>query len=133
LLKVPPEELTIANGQVVSTKDPKKRISLKRVAGTAHWNHKMLPEDMEPGLQARGTFRFPMAGPPDAQDRVNSSNTYGFMAEIAVVEVDRDTGAVDHRSRRRHDHQPRHTRGADLRRPVARAGWRDVRGDGLQR
>jgi 2-furoyl-CoA dehydrogenase large subunit len=94
LLKVPPDDLTLGDGQVVSSKDPKKRISLKRVAGTAHWNHRMLPEDMEPGLQARGVFRFPMAGPPDAQDRVNSSNTYGFMAEVAVVEVDRDTGAV---------------------------------------
>jgi len=31
---------------------------------------------------------------PDEQDRVNSSNTYGFVAEAIVVEVDPDTGQV---------------------------------------
>jgi 2-furoyl-CoA dehydrogenase large subunit len=30
----------------------------------------------------------------DAEDRVNSSNTYGFIAEVMAVEVDPDTAAI---------------------------------------
>jgi 2-furoyl-CoA dehydrogenase large subunit len=40
------------------------------------------------------TFSFKEANAPDEQDRVNSSNTYGFMADICEVEVDPDTGQV---------------------------------------
>jgi 2-furoyl-CoA dehydrogenase large subunit len=36
----------------------------------------------------------PTSKPPDALDRVNSSNTYGFIAEAVVVEVEIDTGQV---------------------------------------
>ena len=94
LLSVPEEDLIIEEGTVVSQSDPEKKITVKRVAGTAHWNLELLPDDIEAGLQARAVFRFPSNVAPDAQDRVNSSNTYGFMVEICVVEVDRDSGEV---------------------------------------
>jgi 2-furoyl-CoA dehydrogenase large subunit len=94
LLSVPEEDLIIAEGSVVSQSNPDKKITVKRVAGTAHWNLELLPDDVEAGLQARAVFRFPSNVAPDAQDRVNSSYTYGFMAEICVVEVDRDSGEV---------------------------------------
>ena len=94
LLSVPEEDLVIEEGSVVSQSDPEKTITVKRVAGTAHWNLELLPDDIEAGLQARAVFRFPSNVAPDAQDRVNSSNTYGFMVEICVVEVDRDSGEV---------------------------------------
>jgi 2-furoyl-CoA dehydrogenase large subunit len=32
--------------------------------------------------------------PPDEDDRVSSSSSHGFIADVAVVEVDRETGAV---------------------------------------
>src|SRR2546425_422362 len=37
---------------------------------------------------------FPVAKAVDAEDRVNSSNTYGFIAEVMAVEVDPDTGQI---------------------------------------
>jgi 2-furoyl-CoA dehydrogenase large subunit len=49
---------------------------------------------MEPGLHVTETFSFTGAKSPDQQDRVNSSNTYGFMADVCEVEVDAGTGAV---------------------------------------
>ncbi|MEE2839549.1 MAG: xanthine dehydrogenase family protein molybdopterin-binding subunit [Acidobacteriota bacterium] len=94
LLSVPEEDLVIDEGTVISQSDPEKKITIKRVAGTAHWNLELLPDDIEAGLQARAVFRFPSNVAPDAEDRVNSSNTYGFMVEICVVEVDRDSGEV---------------------------------------
>ena len=94
LLSVSEEDLTIEEGKVFVKDNPDKGMTVKRVAGTAHWNHELLPDDIEAGLQARAVFRFPSNVAPDPQDRVNSSNTYGFMVEIAVVEVDPDSGQV---------------------------------------
>ena len=68
--------------------------SIKDLAGRAHWNTESLPEGMEPGLQATAVFGFTVAKAVDAEDRVNSSNTYGFIAEVMAVEVDPDTAAI---------------------------------------
>jgi 2-furoyl-CoA dehydrogenase large subunit len=70
-------------------------ISLRRVAGTAHWNPESLPPGMEPGLQATAYFAAPSLDPPSVEDRVASSAAHGFIVDVAVVEVDRDTGAVE--------------------------------------
>jgi 2-furoyl-CoA dehydrogenase large subunit len=67
---------------------------VKDLAGRAHWNTESLPEGMEPGLQATAVFGFTVARAVDAEDRVNSSNTYGFIAEVMAVEVDRQTAAI---------------------------------------
>jgi 2-furoyl-CoA dehydrogenase large subunit len=68
--------------------------SLRRVAGTVHWNPESLPPGMEPGLQATAYYAAPNLDPPDAEDRVASSAAHGFIVDVAAVEVDRDTGAV---------------------------------------
>jgi 2-furoyl-CoA dehydrogenase large subunit len=68
--------------------------SVKDLAGRAHWNTESLPDGMEPGLQATAVFGFKGATSVDAEDRVNSSNTYGFIAEVMAVEVDRATAAI---------------------------------------
>ncbi|HXV29062.1 MAG TPA: molybdopterin cofactor-binding domain-containing protein, partial [Sinorhizobium sp.] len=94
LLKCPVEDLELRDGKFLSRNAPDKSVRLSHVAGTAHWNPRGLPEGMEVGLQVMQTFSFPQAGAPDEKDRVNSSNTYGFMADIIVVEVDRETGLV---------------------------------------
>jgi 2-furoyl-CoA dehydrogenase large subunit len=49
---------------------------------------------MEPGLQATAVFGFTVSKAVDPQDRVNSSNTYGFIAEVMAVEVDPETAAI---------------------------------------
>ncbi len=69
-------------------------LSLRRVAGIAHWNPASLPAEMEPGLTATAFWATPNLDSPDADDRVASSGAHGFLVDIAVVEVDRDTGAV---------------------------------------
>jgi 2-furoyl-CoA dehydrogenase large subunit len=69
-------------------------LSLRRVAGLVHWNPEALPPGMEPGLHATAYCAAPNLGPPDDEDRVASSAAHGFMVDVAVVEVDRDTGEV---------------------------------------
>jgi 2-furoyl-CoA dehydrogenase large subunit len=70
-------------------------LSLRRVAGTAHWNPESLPPGMEPGLQATAYFAAPNLHPPDDEERVASSSAHGFVVDVAVVEVDRETGRVE--------------------------------------
>jgi 2-furoyl-CoA dehydrogenase large subunit len=94
LLEAPSDDCELASGDVRVKGAPFRKVRLKRIAGLAHWNPGALPDDIEPGLEAAATYRFPDFQPPDAQDRMNVAGTYGFMLDVAVVEVDRDTGAV---------------------------------------
>ena len=67
-------------------------VSLRRLAGTAHWNPHALPPGLEPGLHETAFYSPPNLAPPDAEDRVASSAAHGFIVDVAVVEVDRETG-----------------------------------------
>ena len=68
--------------------------SLRRVAGTVHWNPESLPPGMEPGLAVTAYYAAPNLLPPDADDAVASSASHGFVADVALVEIDRETGRV---------------------------------------
>jgi 2-furoyl-CoA dehydrogenase large subunit len=70
-------------------------LSLRRVAGIAHWNPEALPPGMEPGLQETAFYAAPNLAAPDEEDRVAPSATHGFIADVAVVEIDRATGRVE--------------------------------------
>jgi 2-furoyl-CoA dehydrogenase large subunit len=94
LMDVPVAELEFRDGGVRRKTGTGVAYSIKDLAGRAHWNTESLPEDMEPGLQATAVFGFGVARSVDAEDRVNSSNTYGFIAEVMAVEVDPQTAAI---------------------------------------
>ncbi len=69
-------------------------LSLRTVAGVAHWSPEALPEGMDPGLAAIAFWAAPNLDPPDAEDRVASSGAHGMIVDICAVEVDAETGAV---------------------------------------
>jgi 2-furoyl-CoA dehydrogenase large subunit len=94
MLGAAPDELELRDGQAVVRGAPERAAPIRRIAGTAHWNPSLLPEGMEPGLQVTATFSFPLAAPPDPQDRVNSQNVYSYLVDVALVEVDPETAAV---------------------------------------
>ena len=68
--------------------------SLRRIAGTVHWNPEALPAGMEPGLTTTAYYAAPNLLPPDADDHMASSAAHGFVCDVAAVEVDRETGEV---------------------------------------
>ena len=70
-------------------------LSIRRVAGMAHWNPEGLPDGQEPGLAAVAFWAPPNLDPPDDEDRVASSAAHGFIVDICAVEVDRATGTVN--------------------------------------
>jgi 2-furoyl-CoA dehydrogenase large subunit len=94
LMERPVAELEFRDGAVRPRRGTGPSYSVKDLAGRAHWNTESLPDGMEPGLQATAVFGFSVSRAVDAEDRVNSSNTYGFIAEIMAVEVDRQTAAI---------------------------------------
>ena len=54
-----------------------------------------LPPGLEPGLHETAFYGAPNLAAPDADDRVASSAAHGFVVDVAVVEVDRETGVID--------------------------------------
>jgi 2-furoyl-CoA dehydrogenase large subunit len=71
-----------------------RELSLRRLAGLAHWNPDALPTGVEPGLHETAYYAAPNLAPPGDDDRVASSGAHGFIADLAFVEVERDTGRV---------------------------------------
>src|SRR5262249_55602618 len=94
LMGRPVTEVEFRDGAARSRTGTGPAYSVKDLAGRAHWNTESLPDGMEPGLQASAVFGFTGARAVDENDCVNSSNTYGFIAEVMAVEVDPDTAAI---------------------------------------
>jgi 2-furoyl-CoA dehydrogenase large subunit len=86
-----PSEVELRGG---SARHGDGSVSLRRLAGAAHWNAGELPAGVGPGLHESAFAAVPNLAPPDAEDRVASSGAHGFLADVAVVEVDRETGVV---------------------------------------
>ncbi|MCH8858887.1 MAG: molybdopterin-dependent oxidoreductase, partial [Proteobacteria bacterium] len=83
-----PEDIEIAGGKIRSRKNPDNALSFNRVAGTAHWSPVMLPDGMEPGLRETATWCPPQLEPPSADDKINTSLTYGFVFDMCGIEID---------------------------------------------
>jgi len=80
LLQCPPEEVAFQDGWVFDRRHPEQVIPFAAVAAAAY-DQARLPPDLEAGLEFSGTYTLP-------------GNPYAFGAHVAVVEVDRETGAV---------------------------------------
>jgi len=94
LLNVEPTELTIEDGKIYVVKEPSRSISLRRIAGLVHWNPNSLNVEGDVSLYSTKTFHIQTLTPPTLDDKTNSSGTYGFLADAALVEVDIETGKV---------------------------------------
>jgi 2-furoyl-CoA dehydrogenase large subunit len=89
-----PEDVRLADGRAAVADDPDSSVSLRRLAGAAHWNPHGLPDGLEPGLHATAFCSAGPLPPPDGDDRIVASGENGFVVDLALVEVDRETGRV---------------------------------------
>ena len=80
LLECPPADVEMREGRVFRTDTPSSSIPFSQVAAAAY-NEEVLPPDVELGLEFNATYTLP-------------DNPYAFGTHVAVVEVDRDNGAV---------------------------------------
>jgi 2-furoyl-CoA dehydrogenase large subunit len=93
-LNVLTDDIEFADGAIRSRTNPDNALPFARVAGTAHWSPVMLPDGMAPGLSETGVWSPPELEPPTADDRINTSLTYGFVFDMCGVEIDSLTCAV---------------------------------------
>jgi len=89
-----PFEVLLRGGKATVIGQSERAVSLRRLAGAAHWDPADLPPGVEPGLAQTAYFAAPGLAGPLQDDRCNSSAAYGFLADVAVVEVDPETGRV---------------------------------------
>ena len=86
LLDVQPEDVTYGDGAIYVTADPSRQKTLSEVAFAAtdfNWQRQGgVPAGLEPGLEATSRFE-------------PTNGTVPFGTHICVVEVDRETGAVE--------------------------------------
>jgi carbon-monoxide dehydrogenase large subunit len=76
------DEFVFADGAVAVRNVPSEQISLQELARVAYHESTLLPEDMDPGLEATRRYRAPDPG------------SFSNSLHAAVVEVDIKTGAV---------------------------------------
>ena len=87
-------DVELCDGQARVVGQPDRGVSLRRLAGAAHWNPESLPDGVEPGLAVTTFVSAPNLDPPDDADEVATSAAHGFVVDVAVVEVDPDTAEV---------------------------------------
>ncbi|MDE0653402.1 MAG: xanthine dehydrogenase family protein molybdopterin-binding subunit [bacterium] len=93
-LECAPDDIELRDGQARVVGQPDRGVSLRRLAGAAHWNPESLPEGLEPGLAVTAFVSAPNLDPPNDADEVASSAAHGFVVDVAVVEVDTLSGEV---------------------------------------
>lgn len=94
-LECAPEDVVLADGRASVVGSPESAVSLRRIAGKAHWNPESLPEGLEAGLRVSRYVSIPGLEPADEHDRISSSAAHGFVVDVAVVEIDRETGELE--------------------------------------
>lgn len=96
-LKVDPSELTIEDSVVKVPGSATKQITFAELGRIAYNNQHLIPDGLEAGLEATYYYTFPHAKPnlvPGAERLVRAQFTFSAGAHAAIVEVDKNTGAV---------------------------------------
>jgi 2-furoyl-CoA dehydrogenase large subunit len=92
-----PGDVELTGGQARLRDDPEQSVSVRRLAGAAHWHPSDLSGEAAEGLALTVTYTLPIS-PPGDDDRVNSSACYGFVADVCAVEIDPETAEIAVRS-----------------------------------
>jgi 2-furoyl-CoA dehydrogenase large subunit len=90
LLDTDAGNLELAEG-VIRKKGSNQSMSLRQLAGVVQWNRGDFPDGFDVQIHVSESYTAPNIGSPDEQNRVNAAVTYGFMADIVMVEIDPKT------------------------------------------
>ncbi len=95
LMKCSVEELDLASGKVFRKARPDDSLTMQQIAQAAYYEVFRLPEGMEPGLEMLYHYRDPnIQFQSDERGRVAMFSSFPYDAEIAITEVDINTGFV---------------------------------------
>jgi 2-furoyl-CoA dehydrogenase large subunit len=87
-------DIVFADHKVFARTAPAEALSFPRLASGPHWAPGVLPDGVSPGLQETAIWTPEQLVPPDENDRINTSGTYGFAFDICALEIERDSGKV---------------------------------------
>jgi 2-furoyl-CoA dehydrogenase large subunit len=93
-LETSPEEIELHEGYARVRGQSNKGLPLRKAAARAHWDPAGLPENATPGIVETAVVSPAVLGSPDDQDRIASAATFGFVIDLAAVEIDPKTGAL---------------------------------------
>jgi len=93
--KVDAAAIALSNGAARLIADPQKAIGVGRLASRAHWNPAGMPGGMSAGMTETFVLDAPTLTSPGEDDRIASAMTYGFVADLAAVEIDKSTGKIE--------------------------------------
>jgi 2-furoyl-CoA dehydrogenase large subunit len=94
LLQVDPDSLELADGMVRVVGDPDKAVAFRHAAGLVHWDPGSLPDGFSARLYEEAAFTPPQSKAASRTDQINSSLCYGFVADVVVVRIDKETLAI---------------------------------------
>jgi 2-furoyl-CoA dehydrogenase large subunit len=94
MLGVDVEDLELAGGQVRHRHDHDRSVAFRHAAGLIHWDPGALGSEGSARLYEEAAFVPPQAVAPAADDQINSSLCYGFVADVVAVSIDPHTLAV---------------------------------------
>ena len=116
-LETSADRIELVDGYARVVGQSNKGLPFRRVAARAHWNPAGLPAGWPPGSRRSRCCRRPSSARRTTDDRIASAATYGFVIDLAAIEVDADR-RDPHRqvclgARRRPPAQSAHRRGPD--------------------
>lgn len=91
LLEVEPDRLELADGMVRVVDDPERAVAFRHAAGLIHWDPGSLPDGVSARLYEEAAFAPPQSKAASRTDQINSSLCYGFVADVVVVRIDKET------------------------------------------
>ena len=94
MLNIPMEQIEFGGGNIYDRENPDNKLNFKRIAGGTHWSPNQLPDGMDGGLRETASWSPKELDSPDAQDRINTSLTYGFIFDFCGIEIDPDTAEI---------------------------------------
>jgi CO/xanthine dehydrogenase Mo-binding subunit len=95
-LEADPADLRYTGGDVAVTGDPARRVTWDELVAIAHRRGHLMPQGMEPGLEAVYVAQVPGGGGLASSDgRVQMYPTFSFEAHVVLASVDPATGMVE--------------------------------------
>lgn len=91
LLEVEPERLELADGMVRCRDDHDREVAFRHAAGLVHWDPGSLPDGFSARLYEEAAFTPPQSKAASRTDQINSSLCYGFVADVVVIRIDKET------------------------------------------
>jgi 2-furoyl-CoA dehydrogenase large subunit len=93
-LDASPVEIELCEGYARVRGQSNKGLPFRKAAARAHWDPAGLPDDVAPGIHEAAVVSPPVLGSPNDEDRIASAVTFGFVIDLAAVEINRKTGAI---------------------------------------